>query len=232
MSGKQAKKSVPWVLIAVTIFLISGGVYIVKTVLSEDEPHRKNTMATVTLLKPPPIVEVKEKPPEEIKEVPKKEDIIDPGVKNEAQNQNTDSKDNTPAGENLGVDSEGGAGSDNFGLVGKKGGRSIIAAESGFGKLSLLTKFAGYTQIVVTEIRKKVTKQLDEEGGIPKGKLQAIVRVKVDIDGTVIDYRIIGSSGNNRMDDAVIQALRSLRISEPPPESMPRTMDVKIISQG
>jgi len=232
MSDKQEKKPVPWILIAVMIALVASGVYIVKTVLSEDEPHRKDTTATVTLLKPPPPVQVKEKPPEEIKDIPKKEDIIDPGVKNEAQNQNADSKDNTPAGDNLGVDAEGGAGSDSFGLVGKKGGRSILAGGSGIGSLSLLTKFSGYTQIVVTEIRKKVMKQLDEEGGIPKGKLQTVVRVKVDVDGVVIDYRIIGSSGNNRMDDAVIQSLRSLRISEPPPEGMPKTMSIKIISQG
>ena len=232
MSGKQEKKPVPWVLVAVMIILTAGGVYIVKTVLSENEPHRENTTATVTLLKPPPPVQVKEKPPEEIKEVPKKEDIVDPGVKNDTQKQNADSKDNTPAGDNLGVDAEGGAGSDSFGLVGKKGGRSILAGGSGMGNLSLLTKFSGYTQIVVTEIRKKVMKQLDEEGGIPKGKLQTVVRVKVDVDGKVVDFRIIGSSGNNRMDDAVIRSLRSLRISEPPPEGMPRTMNVKIISQG
>ncbi|HUI45122.1 MAG TPA: TonB family protein [Nitrospirota bacterium] len=230
MSGKQEKKSFPWILITVMIVLTAGGVYIVKTVLSENEPRRKDTTATVTLLKPPPPVQVREKPPE-IKEVPK-ENIIDPGVKNETQNQNAGSKDNTQAGDNLGVDTEGGAGSDSFGLVGKKGGRSIIAGGSGVGNLSLLTRFSAYTQIVTTEIRKKVMKRLDEKGGIPTGKLQAVVRIKVDIDGKVTDYQIIGSSGNNRVDDAVIQSLRSLRISEPPPEGMPRTMNIRIISQG
>jgi TonB family protein len=54
----------------------------------------------------------------------------------------------------------------------------------------------------------------------------------VDIDGKVVKYRIIGSSGNTRMDEAVVESLSSLRISEPPPDSMPRTIDIKIISQG
>jgi TonB family protein len=230
MSGKQEKQPIPWVLIAVFIVLAGGGVYVVKTVLTEDGPRRKNTTATVTLLKPPPPV-IKERPPEpEIKEVPKQEEIIDPGLKNETETPQNDNQDSTPAGDTLGVDAEGGAGSDGFGLVGKKGGRSILAG--GTGTASLLTKFAGYTQIVTTELRKKVMKRLDEEGGIPKGKLQCVVRMRVDIDGKVIDYRVIGSSGNNRMDEAVIECLRSLRISEPPPDDMPRTMNIKIISQG
>jgi len=227
---QEEKKTIPWVLVAVMIALAVGGVYIVKTVLSQDEPRRKNTTATVTLLKPPPPM-IKEKPPElePVKEVPKQEEIIDPAQSNEPKSADNDS---TPAGDSLGVDAEGGAGSDNFGLVGKKGGRSILAGGSGFGKGSLLSKFAGYTQIVTTELRKKVMKRLDDEGGIPKGKLQAVVRVSVDVDGKVTDYRIIGSSGNTRMDEAVLNSLRTLRIIEPPPDGMPRTMDIRIVSQG
>ena len=169
--------------------------------------------------------------PEQIRETAKKEEFIDPGVQNEVP-ENSDSKDNMPAGDSLGVDGEGGAGSDGFGLVGKKGGRSILAGGPGGGKASLLSKFSGYTQIVTSEIRKKVMKRLDGEGGIPKGKLQTVVRVSVDGDGRITDHRIIGSSGNTRMDEAVIQSLHSLRISEPPPEGMPRTMTIKIVSQG
>ncbi len=232
MSDNQEKKSIPWIMIAVVLAVIAGGIYIVKVVLSGDEPRRKETTATVTLLKPPPPPLIKEKPPEpEIKEVPKKEEIIDPMVKSDDTPQN-DTQDNTPAGDNLGVDAEGGAGSDGFGLMGRKGGRSILAGGSGLGKGSLLARFGGYTQIVTTELRKKVMKRLDEEGGIPKGKLQTVVRVSVDIEGRVIDYRVIGSSGNERMDQAVVRALETVRISEPPPEGMPRTMSIKITSQG
>jgi protein TonB len=232
MSDDEEKQSISWVLIAVFILLAVAGAYIVKTIMSGSEPRKKDTIATVTLLKPPPPV-IKEKPPEpeQVKDIPKKEEIIDPEV-NESQTPQNDNKDNTPAGDSLGVDAEGGAGSDSFGLVGKKGGRNLLAGGSGSGKLSLLTKFTGYTQIVTTELRKKVMKHLDEEGGIPKGKLQAVVRLSVDLDGKVVDYRIIGSSGNNRMDEAIIDSLHSLRISEPPPEGMPRTMNIRIISQG
>ncbi len=231
MSGKKQKESVPWVLIGVLVVLAGVGVYIVKTVLSQDEPRRKNTTTTVTLLKPPP-VQVKPPEPERIKEIPKKEEIIDPGMKNESPAPPNADQDNTPAGDKLGVDAAGGAGSDSFGLLGKKGGRSLLAGGGGFGQISLLNRFAGYSQIVQTEVKKKVMKQLNENGGIPKGKLQAVVRLSVDSDGSVVSFRIIGSSGNHKMDDAVMQAVGYLKISEPPPDGMPRTMDIKISSQG
>jgi TonB family protein len=100
------------------------------------------------------------------------------------------------------------------------------------GRVSLLSKYAWYNKVVEMEIRRKVMKRLDDEGGIPKGKLQAVVRVSLDSKGEIVDYKIIGSSGNHKMDNAVKQALGYTRISEPPPEGMPRTMDVRISSQG
>jgi TonB family protein len=75
-------------------------------------------------------------------------------------------------------------------------------------------------------------KRLDQEGGIPKGKLQTVVQVSVDTRGTIVSYKIIGSSGNNRLDDAVKESLGQVRISEPPPDGMPKTMSVRISSQS
>lgn len=233
MSDIPVKKpSVSWGLIALMIVVLGGGIYVVKTALTDTAPRKKNTVATVTLLKPPPVV-IKEKPPEPepVKEQ-KKEEIVDPIQKNESPAPPNTDNDNAPAGDKLGLDAEGSAGNDAFGLVGKKGGRSLLAGGNGFGASSLLNKYAGYNQIVQTAIRKKVMKHLDEEGGIPKGKLQAVVRISIDNEGAIVKYRIIGSSGNNRMDDAVLRTLGSMKVSEPPPDGMPRTMDIRIVSQG
>lgn len=210
------------------VVVLVAAVYIVKLVLSEDGPRKKSSVSTVTLLKPPPPPQIKEKPPEpEIKQIQKKEEIIDQIPKDEPKSAENDNK---PAGDKLGLDAEGTAGGDAFGLAGKKGGRSLLAG--GMGKLSLLSKFAGYSKMVETEIRKKVMKRLDEEGGSPKGKLQTVVRISVDSSGAVLTFKIIGSSGNNKIDEVVRSSIEHLKISEPPPEGMPRTMDVKIISQG
>jgi TonB family protein len=211
-------------MFAVVAVLIGIGVYAVMTVLLDEGPKKKSPVTTVTLLKPPPPPEIKPKLPEP--EVPKeapKEQIIDPGPK-EPQN-------DAPAGDKLSLDAEGAAGSDGFGLGAKKGGRGILGGD-GMGKYSLLSKYAGYTKLVEGEIRKRVMKRLDQEGGIPKGKLQTVVQVSVDTRGTIVSFKIIGSSGNNRLDDAVKDSLGQIRISEPPPDGMPKTMSVRISSQS
>jgi TonB family protein len=250
-------------LMALVVVLLGGGVYIVNMFLSSSDasPRTKSGIVIVNLPKAPPITE-KEKPPEQpVKEIQKKvviteqekDEIVDSGPNIGPQNtDNTpaggppgltggpDSNDNTPAGDRLGLDAEGKAGSDGFGLVGRKGGRSILAGRGGSGgvggggsgKSSPLNKFGWYTQIVKTEISKKIQKYLDENGGIPRGKLQTIVRISVDSAGAVVQWRIVGSSGNHDMDEAVKQCIGDVRISEPPPEGMPRTLIIRVTSQG
>jgi TonB family protein len=225
----EQKPPVPWVLIVTVLALAGIGAYLVRTVLFNEGPQEKSQLATVTLLRPtpPPL----EKPPEPIIEVQNQDEMQETYEDRASRSAKDDS---APAGDDLGVDAAGAAGGDSFGLIGKKGGRSILEGTGGSssGKVSLLTKFSGYTQVVTAEIKKKVMTWLDEEGGIPKGNLQCVVRVSLDMDGTIIQYRITGSSGNNRLDAAVTQCLRLFRISEPPPDDMPRTLDIKITSRG
>ena len=225
----------PWVILALFVILAGAAAYIVKGVLSDDSPHKKDAFTQITILKPPP-EPIKEKPPEpEVRQIEKKEEVFTPDQAD--QDKPAGEKDDTPAGENLGVDAEGTAGGDAFGLVGKKGGRSLLAGGGGSGgngleRLSLLSKYAFYTQVVEAEIRKAVLKHLDENGGEPKGKLQAVVRISLDEKGSVVNFRIVGSSGNTRMDEAVNQTISKTRISEPPPDGMPRTMTIRISYRG
>ena len=74
----MSDKQIIWGLSAVMIVLLGVGGYIVKMFLSDDSPRKKNRIAAVTLIRPPPITE-KEKPPERepVKDIPKKEEIID-----------------------------------------------------------------------------------------------------------------------------------------------------------
>jgi TonB family protein len=216
------------------VFLVAIG-FLVKVMLTDVGPRKKEQIATVTLIKPPP-PEVKEKPPEpEIQKEAPKETIVAPteAPQNQAQDQPQD--DGPPAGSDLGVDGEGGAGSDAFGLVGKKGGRAITLGGGGGGglnRLSLLTKYGGYTQKLQEEIKKRVRTTLDQNGGIPQGKLQAVVKITLDAGGRVVRFKLVGSSGNDKMDEAVRMTLSSLKMSEPPPEGMPAGMTLKITSQG
>ncbi len=215
------------------VFLAGIG-FLVRVMLTDVGPRRKEQISTVTLLKPSP-PEVKEKPPEpEVpKEAPKEVTIAE--TPQTAQDQPQDqSQDNTPAGSDLGVDGEGGAGSDGFGLVGKKGGRAITLGGGGGGmtRLNPLAKFGRYVQKVQEEIRAQVNRQLEQDGGIPKGKYQTLVKITLNSKGSVVTYKITSSSGQQKIDKAVREALAAIRISEAPPEGMPGGMTIKITSQG
>nr|CBX31633.1 hypothetical protein N47_E51450 [uncultured Desulfobacterium sp.] len=141
------------------------------------------------------------------------------------------SQDNKPPGQDLGLDADGTAGSDGFGLVGKKGGRALIGGGGGGGG-SLMGQYAWYTKIVQDEIRKTVRERLEKTGGIPKGKIQVVIRIELDQQGKIIQCSIAGSSGNEAADQAIKDALVMARVSEPPPDGMPRAMKLKISSQG
>lgn len=213
-------------------FLVVIG-FIVKVVLTDVGPRRKEQISTVTLLKPPP--DVKEKPPEpEIpKEVPKQEVIQDIPQQQDTP-QNDQSQDDTPAGNDLGVDAEGGAGGDAFGLVGKKGGRAITLGGGGGGmnRLSLMAKYGWYNQKIQEEIKKQVKKKMDQDGGMPKGKFQSVVKVVIDSRGMVVKYDIVTASGNSKIDAALQATLGEIKFSEQPPVGIPKSITLKITSQG
>ncbi|MDA8091385.1 MAG: TonB family protein [Nitrospiraceae bacterium] len=214
-----------WIFLAVMTALAGTLVYVVKGVLS-DTTSPKKSFVTVTLMKPPPAPPpVKEKPPEP-KQVtpPKKQEVV---TQTRPESKPVGQPDNKPAGKNLGVDAKGTAGSDAFGLVAKQGGRSIIGGGggNGWGRMSALLKYAGYSQTVQNEIRKAVLKQLNEMG--VNGKFQITVKLVLDALGKVTKIGIAGSSGNGKVDEAVKQSLSNFKVSAPP-KGMPDAIEVKI----
>lgn len=235
---KQEKKS--WVGTALVLLVFAGLIgLLVKTVLSGSAAPKKQ-IQVITLVKPPP-PEVKEKPPEP--EVPKEapKEVMETPVEAPApQNQPQESAadDSPPAGDNLAVDGEGGAGDNAFGLGAKKGGRAITLGGNGGGggnglsRLSLLSKYSGYANRMEADIMKNLQKVLEKEGGRPKGKQQTLLQVTLTSDGTVVKYAVVGSSGVERLDAAFRAALQGLRFSAPPPAGMPSTMTIRIKTQG
>ena len=218
-------------------FLMAIG-FLVKVVMTDSGPRQKQQISTVTLLKPPP--DVKEKPPEpEVqKEIPK-DTMVAPAEMPQPQNQAQEQQDAPPAGADLGVEGDGAAGSDGFGLSAKKrgSGRDITLGGGGGGsggmnRLALLTKYGWYTSKVQEEIKKQMRKLLDQDGGVPKGKFQATIKIQLDAKGAVVKYQLVASSGNDKMDEALKSSLPGFKISQPPPDGMPSGMTVRIVSQG
>src|SRR5271157_5906780 len=136
VSKAKKTRGVPWGLIAVMVVLVGTVVFFLKGIVSEDSRRKKDTISIVTLMKPPPTPppqEIKQKPPEPVKDMTRKEvvtQVIQDSTNPDAKPGGPD-KGPAPTGDTLGVDAEGTAGSDAFGLVGNRGGRSILGGGGG-----------------------------------------------------------------------------------------------------
>jgi TonB family protein len=228
---KPGKKSPPksiWIVSGCIALLLLGGViFMAKLVMSDVGPTRKIQISTVSLVPPPPPV-VKEKPPEV--EQPKKqtkEQLIDVAPDN-SRPVDTNKPDDKPAGKQLGLDAEGSAGSDGFGLIGNKGGAGLIGGGEGGG-----SSFGRYGRFIEDDLNRKVRKRLEAGGGIPKGNLKLVVQIDMDPQGKIVRFRIVSSSGDSRLDGAVRDTLKHDGvISQTPPDGMPRGVNIRISSQG
>jgi TonB family protein len=214
---------------AVVLMFLGGAVGAINLLLSDDSGKRKRQVQMVTLLKPPPPPKIKEKPPEP--EIKKKEEIIEQQPEEPEPDPMEDmAEDEGPMDDDLGLDADGSAGADGFGLRAKKGGRGLIGGR--YSKAGLLRKYAWYTAIIQEDLRKKVNKHLESNGGMPDGTLVAHIRISLDESGQVTNLSLERSSGDNRMDRAVQEALLLSSVSEPPPPGMPRVVQLKISSKG
>ena len=167
MKKKQSYST--WVVTAFVGIVMVAVIYFVWTALSDNAPGKKKPSFTmIKVVKPPEPPPIKEKLPEpqEIKQ--QKQEIIAEAPQDQPKGPE---QDNAPAGDKLGLDAEGTAGGDSFGLAARKGGRSILARSGGGSKptvkVPLMVRFAGYIKIVTAEIKEKVIKRLDAEGGMP-----------------------------------------------------------------
>jgi protein TonB len=235
VAPKKKKKTDTSTLIiygVVGIAFLGGIAFLVSLMLSDSSHRKREKIAVIKLLKPPPPPVEKPPEPEVPKEVPKQEVIED--IPQPQDTPQDDQPQDTPAGQDLGVDAEGGAGSDGFGLVGKKGGRGITLGGGGGGlsNASLLAKYGWYTKKVEKELWQRVKSILDKDGGIPKGKHSATVHLVLNGTGTITRFKLLGSSGNEKIDEALKSALSALKISEPKPDGMPNGLTLKVSSQS
>lgn len=224
---KQSKAT--WIIstgVALVFLLVCYTV--VKALISDDGSKRRRQIQMVTLLKPPPPPKIEEKPPEP--EIEKEEELIEPEPEEVVpEEQNDAPQDDATAGDDLGVDADGTAGSDAFGLVGKKGGRALLA---GSGNRTLMQRYAWYTRMIQEEIRKRINEHMANNGGIPDGDHKAMVNIELDLRGNIVDFQINQMSGNAIMDRALAETLHAVSISETPPVGMPRSIKLKISSRG
>jgi TonB family protein len=130
-----------------------------------------------------------------------------------------------PPAEDLGVDAEGGAGSDGFGLVGRKGGRGLLGGAAG----SAILWYGGMVKRgVEDELQSLLT-----NSPARKASYSVTVNVWIGADGRVSRAELAGGSGKSEVDQALREALGRLRVplQKPPPEGMPQPLKLRLTSR-
>lgn len=201
-------------LAAVVIGIAIGAFAFVRSFINSAPPAQKKVVQEVQIIRPPPpppdLPPPPPPPPEEEVAVNEPEPAPDPTPSNEP-----------PPGEQLGLDAEGGAGGDAFGLLGRKGGRDLLASGG--------SAFAWYAGL----LKNQILEQLGDEARARSGQYSIVVRVWVRSDGTIERVRIAQSSGDRERDRAIEAALAKItRISQGPPADMPQPISLRIVSRA
>jgi len=130
-----------------------------------------------------------------------------------------DVPDQQPAGD-TGLDAEGTAGSDAFGMVGRKGGRGLLG---GGGNPN--TIYAGIVKNTLLDV-------LSDNEDLRRKGYYAVIKIWVNLDGTIDRYELAQSSKDPEIDSLLNRQLAKFRsIKEAPPVGMEQPIKLKISSR-
>jgi protein TonB len=215
VNGRAQKyRFVPMIALCALVVLIGGGaIWAIRHFLATAAPAQKKVAQEIHIIRPPP----EELPPPPPPPPPEeKVDIPDPQPEPDPT-----PSDEPPPAEQLGLDAEGGAGSDGFGLAARKGGRDLLASGG-----SAFTWYAGL-------LKNAILDGLQNEQRAHNGSYTVMVKVWVRPDGTIERIALAQSSGDKERDRAIEAALaRISRISQGPPADMPQPVSLQIVSRA
>ncbi|MCX7095391.1 MAG: TonB C-terminal domain-containing protein [Methylobacter sp.] len=189
---KQFRAYLPMIIGGV-ILLVAIGVIIHMIGGMEDKPAKKEKkIQAISLMKPPP----PPPPPPKVEKPPEPEvEKLQEKVEQEPE-EIPDVADEPPPGD-LGLDAEGSAGSDGFGLAAHKGGDILSEREE--------LRRKGYT---------------------------AVVKVWVELDGSVKRFELARGSNDAEIDELLNRLLSKYRkVNEPLPPGMELPIKLKITSR-
>jgi protein TonB len=212
--ARRKKQRVLVAALGLGVMVLAAGVYaLMRSFLDSAPGTPQKVIQEIHLVRPPP-------PPPDLPPPPppppeEKVTQIEP-----EQKPNTPTNEPPPS-EQLGLDADGGAGSDAFGLLGNKGGRDLLASGG--------SAYNWYAGLLKTEI----IDQLNNEKLARRGDYSVTVRVWMRSDGTVERITMVQGSGNRERDAAIQTALaRITRLSQAPPADMPEPVSLRIVSRG
>jgi len=179
-------------------------------VLGAKPPPPRVVVQEVKIIRTPPPPPREEPPPPP----PEKVDVTEP----EPQPDPTPSNDPPPG--DLGLDTDGVAGADGFGLAARPGGRDLVG-----GAGAQLTWYAGLVQSAILA-------ELNNEKLSRSRAYSVPVKVWVRDDGSIEKSELGKSTGDREVDKAIERALaRVTRIPYAAPSQMPQPMTVRLVAR-
>jgi protein TonB len=202
--------------------LVLAGAWTVYSQIGTDDRVKRRLTQRITIVNQPPPRKIEQKPPEqEIKEEVQLEKL-------EVQ---APQQANAPADNALGVDEEGGAGGDSFGLAAKKGGRDIIMLGTQKDDKPAATArldFTFYTGV----LQQQLQAEFGRRDKIRHGNYQVELKLWIERDGAIRRFQLLGSSGSEEMDREIQLAMADLpRVRQAPPADMPQPVHIRLTSR-
>lgn len=211
MSKHRWQRHVPLVIGAVIVLLVGGAMirFVVQMMADKDAGPQRPVAQVVKIVRPPPPPEQPPPPPP-----PPEEKIEEPLEQQEPEQ----APDEASPAEQLGLDADGAAGSDGFGLAARKGGRDLVGTGT--------APFRWYTDLVA----KSLEGCFSEDETVRRGNYKVDVKVQVDTDGSMRVLDLLGTTGNIEVDSA-IRSRTGCSIGQSRPIEVPALATVRVTSR-
>ena len=198
--------------LVIVLVVIVGLLWVIRGMQEKPEQPKRQVAQVVKLIRPPP------PPPEPPPPPPPPEEKIEEPLPQETPEEAP--PDEAAPAEQLGLDAEGVAGADGFGLAARKGGRDLLGTGG--------AAFAWYT----SSLKDRILEMLSDDERIRKGKYQVTVSVWVRDDGSIEQIKLRSTSGDRALDQAIEETLRRMhRAQDAPPLEMPQPVTLRIVSK-
>ena len=202
------------------LILVVAIFYVVKTIgrFIDEAPKHEKKIQPITLLAPPPPPPPPPKvepPPPEVEKVEQKLEEPEPDPE-----PLPDVPDQQPAGD-TGLDAEGTAGSDAFGMVGRKGGRGLLGGGGG-----------DPNKIYAGMVKNSLLDVLSDNDDLRRKGYYAVIKLWINPDGTIDRYELAQGSKDPEIDSLLNRQLAKFKsIKEAPPVGMEQPIKLKFSSR-
>ena len=195
------------------LLLVLAFVWFVRTMMTGKIGKPQRQIQTVQIIRPPPPPPPDQPPP------PPPEKTEEPLPKDQPEPE----PDNTPApaDQPLGVDAEGSAGGDAFGLAARRGGSDLVGGTGS-------APFAWYQNRISDAVRERLSNV--ECAKSAKGSLT--LHLLMEADGRFKQVQLATTTGNRQTDQCIEGALTSMpKMSDPLPPGMPEQINIRVVAR-